>query len=67
MVLGFENKGYQTGRSGPGGGGRKAAAYGFFVVPRSLETSSCRGERLHVMNIKNASGLSGKNVSHFPN
>jgi hypothetical protein len=33
LILKFKEKGYQT--AGPGGGGKKAAPYGFFVVPRS--------------------------------
>ena len=37
MIFRFENKGYQTGGSGPRGGGKKAAPYGFFVVPRSTK------------------------------
>jgi hypothetical protein len=35
IVFRFGNKFYQT--AGPGGGGEKAAVYGFFVVPRSTK------------------------------
>jgi len=35
IVFRFTDKGYQT--AGPGGGGKKVAVYGFFVVPRSTK------------------------------
>jgi hypothetical protein len=35
ILFRFDNKYYQTG--GPDGGGRHVAAYGFFVIPRSLK------------------------------
>jgi hypothetical protein len=51
LIFRFENKGYQTGGSGPGGDGNKTAAYGFFVVPRSTKPVVLE-ERLHLMNRK---------------